>query len=63
VERISWQKDARASGRVEMKSYRKELWFQVPSRRAFVNIFSQAEDCRKESGIKEGWALIKTKHI
>ncbi len=46
-----------------MKSYRKELWFHVPSRRAFVNITSQVEDCVRESGIWEGLALIKTKHI
>ena len=46
-----------------MKSYRKELWFQVPSRRAFVNITPQVNDCLKESGIKEGLVLINAMHI
>ncbi|MGW8194510.1 MAG: secondary thiamine-phosphate synthase enzyme YjbQ, partial [Desulforhopalus sp.] len=37
-----------------MKSYRKELWFEVPSRRGFVNITNTIEDCLRQSGIKEG---------
>jgi len=37
-----------------MKSYRKELFFEVPTRRAFINITPQVEDCVRESGIKEG---------
>jgi len=41
-----------------MKSFRKELWFHIPSRRAFVNITPQVEACLKESGIREGLALI-----
>ncbi len=45
-----------------MKSFRKELWFNIPTQRAFVNIISQVEACLKESGIREGLALIKTKH-
>jgi thiamine phosphate synthase YjbQ (UPF0047 family) len=40
-----------------MKSYRKELWFHVPSRRAFINITPQVEQCLKESGIREGLVL------
>ena len=39
-----------------MKSYRKELWFHVPTRRGFVNITSQVEACLAESGIMEGLA-------
>ena len=35
-----------------MKSYRRELWFNVPTRRALINITPQVEDCLKESGIK-----------
>ena len=31
-----------------MKSYRKELWFEVPSRRAFINITPQVEQCLRE---------------
>ncbi len=46
-----------------MKSYRKELWFMVPTRRAFINITPQVESCLKESGIKEGIVLVNAMHI
>jgi secondary thiamine-phosphate synthase enzyme len=46
-----------------MKSYRKELWFEVPSRRGFVNITSQVRTCLAESGIQEGLALVNAMHI
>ena len=46
-----------------MKSYRKELWFNVPGRRAFINITSQVEACLRESGIREGLALVCAMHI
>jgi secondary thiamine-phosphate synthase enzyme len=46
-----------------MKSYRKELWFNVPSRRGFINITPQVELCLRESGIKEGMALVNAMHI
>ncbi len=46
-----------------MKSYRKELWFNVPSRRGFINITAQVEDCLRESGIREGIALVNAMHI
>ena len=46
-----------------MKSYRKELWFQVPGRRAFINITPQVEQCLKESGITEGIVLCNAMHI
>ena len=46
-----------------MKSYRKELWFNVPTRRGFINITSQVQACLKESGIHEGIALINPMHI
>jgi secondary thiamine-phosphate synthase enzyme len=46
-----------------MKSYRKELWFNVPSRRGFVNITSQVEECIRESGIEEGLVLVNAMHI
>jgi secondary thiamine-phosphate synthase enzyme len=46
-----------------MKSYRKELWFNVPTRRGFINITSQVEQCLRESGIKEGLALINAMNI
>ncbi len=46
-----------------MKSYRKELWFDIPSRRGFVNITSQVEAALRDSGIKEGMALVNAMHI
>ncbi|HXX52982.1 MAG TPA: secondary thiamine-phosphate synthase enzyme YjbQ [Thermodesulfovibrionales bacterium] len=46
-----------------MKSYRKEIWFNVPTRRAFVNITHQVEDCLRESGIREGLLLANAMHI
>ncbi len=46
-----------------MKSFRKELWFTVPSRRGFINITSQVEDCLRESGIQEGMVLVNAMHI
>jgi secondary thiamine-phosphate synthase enzyme len=46
-----------------MKSYRKELWFEVPTRRAFINITPKVEACLKESGIKEGLVLANAMHI
>lgn len=46
-----------------MKSYRKELWFNIPSRRGFKNITPVLEDCLKESGIKEGMLLCNAMHI
>src|SRR5690349_23607122 len=46
-----------------MKTYRKELWFNVPTRRAFINITPQVEECLRESGIVEGLALVNAMHI
>ncbi len=46
-----------------MKSYRKELWFHIPARRAFVNITPQVEDALRESGIQEGLCLVNAMHI
>jgi secondary thiamine-phosphate synthase enzyme len=46
-----------------MKSYRKELWFTVPTRRAFINITPQVEECLEESGIAEGMVLVNAMHI
>jgi secondary thiamine-phosphate synthase enzyme len=46
-----------------MKSYRKELWFEVPSRRGLVNITPQIERCLAESGVAEGLALVNAMHI
>jgi secondary thiamine-phosphate synthase enzyme len=46
-----------------MKSYRKELWFDTRSRREFINITPQVDECLKESGIKEGFVLCNAMHI
>ena len=46
-----------------MKSHRKELWFETPSRRAFINITPYVETELKVSAIKEGLALVNAMHI
>ena len=46
-----------------MKSYRKELWFETSTRRAFLNITGQVEKCLLESGIQEGLVLVNAMHI
>jgi len=46
-----------------MKTYRKELSFNTPTRRAYVNITDQIEDCLRESGIREGLCLVNAMHI
>ena len=46
-----------------MKSHRKELWFEIPQRRAFVNITANIEACLHESGIREGLCLVNAMHI
>jgi secondary thiamine-phosphate synthase enzyme len=47
----------------KVKSFRKELWFEVPGRRAFLNITREVEDCLRESGVKEGLVLVNAMHI
>jgi len=46
-----------------MKSYRKELWFELPERRGFVNITSKVNACLRDSGIREGLLLVNAMHI
>ena len=46
-----------------MKSYRKELWFNITKRRELINITRDVDECLNESGIKEGLALINAMHI
>jgi secondary thiamine-phosphate synthase enzyme len=46
-----------------MKSYFKELFFTLPTRRAFVNISPEVEKCLEESGIQEGLLLCNAMHI
>ncbi|MCX5841331.1 MAG: secondary thiamine-phosphate synthase enzyme YjbQ [Deltaproteobacteria bacterium] len=46
-----------------MKSYRKELWFNLPARRGFINITRQVEECLKECGVSVGLILVNAMHI
>ncbi len=46
-----------------MKSYRHELWFNIPARRDMVNITPEVLDCLRESGIQEGLCLVNAMHI
>jgi secondary thiamine-phosphate synthase enzyme len=46
-----------------VRSYRKELWFNIPQRMGFVNITGDVEECLKESGVREGLCLVNAMHI
>jgi secondary thiamine-phosphate synthase enzyme len=46
-----------------MKSHRKEIWFNVPQRRAFINITQQVAAAVAECGIREGLVLVNAMHI
>jgi secondary thiamine-phosphate synthase enzyme len=46
-----------------MKSYRKELWFNTPHRRDFINITDEIQQCVAESGVREGMCLVNAMHI
>jgi secondary thiamine-phosphate synthase enzyme len=46
-----------------MKTYRHELTFNLPSRRAFVNITAKVQDCVNESRVQEGLVLVNSMHI
>lgn len=46
-----------------MKSFRQELTFNVPTRRALINITPQVEQALRESGIREGLCLVNPMHI
>jgi len=46
-----------------VKSYRKELWFEIPARRALLNITPDVAKCLVESGVREGLALVNAMHI
>ncbi len=46
-----------------MKSYRKELWFQTPQRRGYINITPEIDQCLAESGVQEGLVLVNAMHI
>ena len=46
-----------------MRSHRKELWFETPTRVAFVNITKDVQAAVRESGVKEGLCLVNAMHI
>jgi secondary thiamine-phosphate synthase enzyme len=46
-----------------VRSHRKELWFEIPARRAFLNITPQVEQAVRESGVREGLVLVNAMHI
>jgi len=46
-----------------MKSYRKELFLNIPTRRAFVNITKEVEDAIEKSKVREGFCLVNAMHI
>ena len=46
-----------------MKSYRKELYFNLPTRRGLVNITGDVQKAIKESGVKEGLVLVNAMNI
>ena len=46
-----------------MQSYRREIWLEIPTRRAFVNLTPRIEACVADSGIKEGLCLVNAMHI
>src|SRR5690348_2605286 len=56
-------RSTKGKGRNTMKSYRKELWFNTPTRVAFINITKQVQDCIDESSVREGLALVNAMHI
>jgi secondary thiamine-phosphate synthase enzyme len=46
-----------------MKSYHKELWFDIAARRELINITHLVNECLRESGIQEGLCLVNAMHI
>ena len=46
-----------------MKSYRQELVFEIPTRRALVNITPEVRRALDESGIREGLCLVNAMHL
>jgi secondary thiamine-phosphate synthase enzyme len=55
--------DCKISHEALIKSFRKELWFNIPSRRGFVKITAEVQLALRESGIQEGLCLVNAMHI
>jgi secondary thiamine-phosphate synthase enzyme len=47
----------------DVKTYRKELWFELPQRRGFVNITAAVQQAVTDSGVREGMVLCNAMHI
>ena len=50
-------------GLSRMKHLRKELWFETPHRRDYINITGQVETAVADSGVKQGLCLVNAMHI
>ncbi len=46
-----------------MKTLTKEIWMDVPQRRAIVSIHNEVERLVDESGVRDGLVLINAMHI
>jgi len=46
-----------------MKTYRKEIWLEIPTRRALLNITGEVAECIRESGVRDGLCLVNPMHI
>ncbi|MCC6544270.1 MAG: YjbQ family protein [Nitrospirae bacterium] len=46
-----------------MKSYREELWFEIKTRRSYINITTHVKDALRKSGVSEGLCLVNAMHI
>jgi secondary thiamine-phosphate synthase enzyme len=46
-----------------MKTFRKELWFNIPERRGLINLTYEVQSCVDESGVSEGLVLVNAMHI
>ncbi|OGS26506.1 MAG: secondary thiamine-phosphate synthase enzyme [Elusimicrobia bacterium RIFOXYB2_FULL_48_7] len=46
-----------------MKTHTKYLWFTTKKEKEFVNITDEVQEAVKESGVKEGLALVSAMHI
>ena len=46
-----------------MKQLRKELWFNTPHRRDYINITDKVEQLVADSGVQNGLCLVNAMHI
>src|SRR6266511_1036735 len=63
VSRATVTRPSVSSYACRVKHARKELWFEVPERRAYLNITPQVEEFVRESGIEHGLCLVNPMHI